>query len=195
VKLLGALTALAVALTLLDGSHFELTRALPEPWRIVTCHFTHWTYEQLAWDALAFAGLGYACARNSLRAFHATLLASVFLIPFAVLAFAPEIVAYRGLSGVGSALFALLLVQSRKSPLAIACAIAFAAKIAFEAVTGGAVFAADMGSGVVSVPVAHIAGAIIGATIGCHRWWSGRLARIPYTRPACASLPESSERC
>lgn len=182
-KTIGALTVLAIAFAFVDGSQLELTRDLSEPWRIVTCHFTHWSYEQLAWDAIAFAILGIASTHHNPRAFHATLLASTFLIPIAVLTFAPNVSTYRGLSGIDSALFALLLVQSRKSKLAIACAIGFAAKIAFESMTGGAVFASNMGADVVSVPVAHIAGALIGATIAS------------YTARTCAPLSGFSEPC
>jgi rhomboid family GlyGly-CTERM serine protease len=184
-KTAGALTALAFACMLFDGSLFEwsgVALAQAEPWRIVTCHFTHWTYEQLAWDALVFAALGIACARRDVRAFHATLLASAALIPFAVSAFAPQVSAYRGLSGIDSALFALLLVQLRRSPLAIVCAIGFIAKITFEASTGGAVFASDMGVDVIAVPVAHVAGALIGLAAG-----TIAASCASYTEHACAS--------
>ncbi|HYR29582.1 MAG TPA: hypothetical protein VEU30_14015, partial [Thermoanaerobaculia bacterium] len=45
-------------------------------------------------------------------------------------------------------------------------AILFAAKLTVEAITGGAVFANDMGDDVVAVPVAHLAGAIAGVLSG-----------------------------
>jgi hypothetical protein len=60
-------------------------------------------------------------------------------------------------------------VQARRSRLVIVSAIAFVAKIAFEAWTGGAVFATHLGADVVSVPVAHLAGAMIGALAGAMR--------------------------
>ena len=153
------LTLLAVAATLLDGSLLELRRG-GELYRLVTCHFTHWSYEQLAWDALVFLVLGMACERRNRAAFHATLLASAVVIPIAVLLFAPNVTAYRGLSGIDSALFALLLtLELRRSRLVALCAVAFAAKIAFEMTTGATVFVSDMGAGIVAVPVAHAAGA------------------------------------
>jgi hypothetical protein len=161
----------AIATMLVPGEWLELQRhTIAQLHRFLTCHFTHWTYEQLAWDALAFVALAIACARRDARAFHATLLASVMLIPLAVLAFAPEVVAYRGLSGLASAMFALLLMLERKRltwPVVV-CAIAFAAKIAFEAITGGTVFTSSMGDDIVSVPVAHIAGALIGVGGGTY---------------------------
>lgn len=158
-----ALTVVAIAATLLlPGSVLELQRG-GEPWRLVTCHFTHWSYEQLVWDALAFAALGGTCSRRNRAAFRTTLLASAIVVPLAVVAFAPEVAAYRGLSGIDSALFALLLTTDRR---AWPFAIAFAAKIGFEAMTGSALFATNMGAGVVAVPVAHFAGAVMGAAIG-----------------------------
>jgi len=151
------LTLAALAAALFDGSLFELQRG-GDAWRIVTCHFTHFTHEQLAWDVLAFLVLGIACERRSRTAFHATLLASAIVIPLAVLAFDPRIETYRGLSGLDSALFALLVVSTRNRFLGAA----FAAKIAFELATGGAVFVGD----ITVVPVAHVAGAITGAISG-----------------------------
>ncbi len=156
----------ALAAALIDGSMLELQRG-GDVWRIVTCHFTHFTYEQLAWDALAFLALGIACERQGSSVFRATLLASVVLIPLAVLAFDPRIDTYRGLSGIDSALFALLIVSTRN----VVLGVLFVAKIAFELMTGSAVFAGDEFA---VVPVAHIAGAIIGAMAATARSFSLR---------------------
>jgi len=156
------LTLLAVGATFFDGEGLELHRNA-EVWRFVTCHFTHWSYEQLAWDALAFLLLAWVCERRNRVAFHATLLASAIVIPLAVLAFAPNVIAYRGLSGLDSALFAMLIIEARRSRIAMLCGIAFVAKIVFELTTGSLVFVTHMGEGVAPVPIAHIAGAIVGA--------------------------------
>jgi rhomboid family GlyGly-CTERM serine protease len=184
----GALAAAALAATAPPGEWLELRRN-HELWRVITCHFTHWSYEQLAWDALAFTSLAFACARRNRRAFHATLLASALLVPLAVLAFAPHITAYRGLSGLASAMFALLLALEwrRLTWPVMLLATGFAAKLAFETVTGGAVFVSDMGGDVVSVPVAHLAGALIGAIGGLSM---KRLALLaPLLLTACVSIP------
>jgi hypothetical protein len=45
-------------------------------------------------------------------------------------------------------------------------AILFIAKLTYESLTGGTVFASDMGEDVVAVPVAHLAGALIGVIGG-----------------------------
>jgi rhomboid family GlyGly-CTERM serine protease len=159
-----SLTLLAVAAALLPGSSLELQRGGPV-WRIVTCHFTHFTYEQLAWDALVFLVLGIACARRNRGAFQATLLASILVVPIAVLTFAPEVTTYRGLSGIDSALFALLLTMEwRRSWLVALCAAGFAMKLIFEMTTGATVFVS--GAAFAVVPVAHLAGAVVGLVIG-----------------------------
>ena len=161
-KLPMSLTLLAIAATLLPGSWLELQRG-GALWRIATCHFTHFTYEQLAWDALVFLLLAIACERRNRGAFRATLLASVIVVPIAVLAFS-NVTTYRGLSGIDSALFGLLLVSEwRRSRLAAFCAVAFAAKMIFEISTGATVFVHS--DSFIAVPVAHIAGALVGVIV------------------------------
>ena len=157
-----SLTLLAIAATLLPGSWLELQRG-GAAWRIATCHFTHFTYEQLAWDALVFLLLGIICARENHEAFRATLLASVIVVPIAVLAFS-NVTTYRGLSGIDSALFGLLLVtESRRSRIVAFCGIAFAAKMIFEMRTGATLFVHS--DAFIAVPVAHIAGALVGVIV------------------------------
>jgi len=161
-KLPMSLTLLAIAAALLPGSWLELQRdgAL---WRIATCHFTHFTYEQLAWDALVFLLLAIACERRNRGAFRATLLASVIVVPIAVLSFS-NVTTYRGLSGIDSALFGFLLVSEwRRSRIAAFCGVAFAAKTIFEMSTGATVFVHS--DSFIAVPVAHVAGALVGAIV------------------------------
>jgi membrane associated rhomboid family serine protease len=131
-------------------------------YEIVTCHFLHWSVHHFVWDAIAFVALGIACARRDLAATLMTLAVAILVIPLAVTAFAPEVAVYRGLSGLDSALFAFLVVQLR-SRIAVVFGVAFLAKILFELTTGTAFFATNLGEGIVAVPVAHIAGAIVGA--------------------------------
>jgi hypothetical protein len=66
----------------------------------------------------------------------------------------------------------------------------FAAKLAFEAITGGAVFANDMGDNVVAVPVAHLAGALVGV-IGGLQQQRKLLLLAPLALASCCGLPET----
>ena len=178
------IAGLAVMAAFVPGEWLELRRHDLDPWRMLTCHLTHFSHEQLAWDVLAFTALAVASARRDRRAFHATLLASALLVPVAVLAFAPDIGTYRGLSGLASAMFALLLTLEwrRLTWPVIVFATAFAAKLIFEAFTGGAVFVSD----IVAVPVAHLAGAMIGVIGGLQKKRLVLLAPLALT--SCMSL-------
>ncbi|GMU24688.1 MAG: hypothetical protein AMXMBFR13_47610 [Phycisphaerae bacterium] len=81
------------------------------------------------------------------------------------------------MSGLDSALFVLLGVQILREQAAarrhtgVAAAalllLAFVAKIAFESATGAAVFVAD--DAMVPVPLAHVAGGLIGLVLGLVR--------------------------
>jgi len=185
-----SLTLLALAAALLPGSSLELQRG-GAVWRIVTCHFTHFTYEQLAWDALVFLILGIACARRNRGAYQATLLASVLVVPIAVLMFAPEVTTYRGLSGIDSALFALLLtLESRRSWLVALCAVGFAAKLIFEMKTGSMVFVS--GAAFAPVPVAHLAGAVVGVLMSHGDAEARRKAPPPSATPRLRVTQDSN---
>jgi rhomboid family GlyGly-CTERM serine protease len=149
--------------------------AAGEWYRLLTGHWAHWTLDHLAWDSLVFAALGWAVARLSpARACIAVVLA-VAAIPAAVWVLLPEMSRYRGLSGLDSALFAVLagsLLRHGRlwrregfSILAAAMLVAFAGKVAFEVAGGKTLFVApsDMMD---PVPLAHAVGGLIGLATG-----------------------------
>jgi hypothetical protein len=88
---------------------------------------------------------------------------------------------YGGLSGLDSALFALLgtdLVaeeRHRRGSWALAAALSavFAFKIGHELMLGQPLFAADLGPGVAPAPLAHCVGATIGLLLAIH-WCEAR---------------------
>jgi len=190
-----ALISLAASLVFLSPGvtatlQLERERLLAgELWRLVTCHMTHWTGEHLAFDLFAFALLLWLCLQRSVARTAVTLAAAAVAVPLTVLAAHPELTLYRGLSGLDSALFVLLGtlllregLRTRRTALTLTAAlalVAFAAKVVFELTTGGAVFAAS--GGFVPVPVAHVAGALVGAAAGV------RLPRALRARHAPAS--------
>ena len=165
------LAALAAAATLLgDGAALQYARGAA-PWTIITSHFTHWTLDQFFWGLAVFVPLGIACERRSRTRFLLALSGSAIAIPLALGALAPSIGAYRGLSGLDSALFALLacsVAGERRSGDAAtllivgAAALGFGGKIAFELFTGSPMFASQLGAGIVPVPLAHAVGAVVG---------------------------------
>jgi rhomboid family GlyGly-CTERM serine protease len=139
-------------------------------WRILTCHWAHFSADHLMWDVGAFALLAALCERRNRAALIRCVVVSAILIPAAVWVFLPQLQSYRGLSGIDSALFVLLAVDllrghARKSGQrgvatgVGAVLVLFVGKIAVELVSGQTVFVDSGAAGMVPVPLAHLAGA------------------------------------
>lgn len=141
-------------------------------WRLFSGHWAHFNLDHLAWDGAVFLALGIACERNSRARFLVCVSASALLISAAVWFFLPGLRVYRGLSGIDSALFALLVMdvlrekwQQKEWAWTAAGAFlgaAFFAKIIFEMGTGTTFFVDSTAAGMVPVPLAHLAGLVIG---------------------------------
>jgi len=150
-----------------------------EIWRLVTCHWTHFSWSHLFWDLFAMAILGLACERRDQKSFWLCLLISILVIPAGLMILMPDLSIYRGLSGLSSALFGLLIVlrleetfrdprPARIAPVAL-FALLFIAKTIYEAASGCAVFAGAEGDTWAPVPLVHLIGAVIGAAIALVR--------------------------
>lgn len=172
------LTGLALAVGLVPAARAALcydTEALAGGawWRVVTCHWVHAGWSHLIWDAAAFLLLAVLCERESRGRFLFCLAGSVVAIPAALGWLQPGLALYGGLSGLASALFALLVTRIAQEGVAerawgrVAIAgillAAFGTKVGFEAVTGQTVF---VGHDLLPVPLAHAVGAAIGLATG-----------------------------
>jgi rhomboid family GlyGly-CTERM serine protease len=146
-----------------------------EFWRLASCHLTHWNWEHLQWDLLMFVVLGAICEmRNSGRMVWCVLAAAT-CVSLLVLGLFPDIETYRGLSGVDTALFTLLAIDllreawvERRRTLAIVVGgalIGFAAKTAYEAVAGCALFVDQQQAGFNILVWDHILAAAVGSII------------------------------
>jgi rhomboid family GlyGly-CTERM serine protease len=173
-----ALSASAVAAFLVPGAArwLEYDRgaiAGGELWRLVTGHLAHWSAEHLAWDLIAFLALGVLCERESRARFLACAAGATVTVSLALWWAMPGLDRYRGLSGLDSALFVLLAVSLirqgvSRGVLAGAWAlVALLGKLAWEGATGGALFVHD--PGLAAVPLAHLAGALVGFAVGVAR--------------------------
>jgi len=160
VPLLVAAVAISASLFPSFGALLELRpeAALTQPWRLVTCHLAHWSERHLLWDLLVFLALAPLLPPRRLLLL---LPAAALLISAGVLLVHPQLAAYRGLSGLDSALFAAsaLDLARRPPPLdrtlgALALAL-FLGKTGFELASGGALFAAGP---FVPLPLAHLLG-------------------------------------
>ncbi len=194
------LSTLALVLYFLPGAGelFEYSRqalADGEIWRLVSCHWTHWSTEHLLWDVVAFGVLA-ALAEVQLgrRLLLVCLVTAAVAIPVVIWLVLPTMEIYRGLSGLDSTLFVLIaLFHARRlfrpnalsavplEPLIWAGALGlFVCKVLYEALSGTALFVGSGGTDVVVVPLAHLVGGAIGA-----------LAALTHAR---ATRPESPRR-
>ena len=181
------LSILAVLLYYLPGAGelFEYSRqalAHGELWRLVSCHWTHWSAEHLLWDVVAFAVLAALCeAQLGRRLLLVCLVTAALAIPVVIWLVLPTMEIYRGLSGLDSTLFVLVALSHARrlfrptsrstalsavplEPLIWTGALGlFVCKVLFEAISGTALFVGSGGTGVVVVPLAHLVGGTIGA--------------------------------
>jgi rhomboid family GlyGly-CTERM serine protease len=151
--------------------------AAGEWWRALTAHLTHWNGEHLFWDAAMFLILGAVLEVRNRRQFILVVLAASVAISAAVWFLQPELTTYRGLSGLDTALFAMLAAgllrdssrnqdHSRRAVLAPALLlIGLAAKLTAELLTGRVFFVNADAAGFVPVPLAHLVGAAVGLLV------------------------------
>ena len=144
-----------------------------EIWRLLTAHVVHATPSHFAWDLAAFVVLGALCERAGRARFVVCLGTSALLIPAALWLWQPSLSSYCGLSGIDSALFALLVagvlrraVAARQPSVVVAASLlaaGFVAKVGYEFTTASTVFVTSMGT---PVPLAHVIGAVVGLACG-----------------------------
>jgi rhomboid family GlyGly-CTERM serine protease len=170
--------------------------AAGEFWRIATGHWTHWSWNHLFWDVLAFVVLFPAALRFGGRRALAVLALAALAVPAVLACASPGLIRYRGLSGLDTALFAFVstaalreaLLRRDRTGTAMGAALlaGLGLKIGYECLSGGALFATDLGAGVTPVPAAHVAGAAAGllAALPPRRM----PARSPALQPAASRM-------
>ena len=147
------------------------------PFRFVysclTCHLTHWSLDQLMWDVLAFTVLGCACESYGRIRYLSLLLLAGISVALSVVWIHPEGAAYRGLSGIDSALFVYVAGQAIRTGwrqkdwqmyLGAAAWLLFVGKIVFEVTYENTLFV-DANESFRPLPVTHAAGAVAGICV------------------------------
>jgi rhomboid family GlyGly-CTERM serine protease len=176
------LSACAVIASGSAAHHFEFDRAAIEVgqvWRLVTGHWTHWSPDHLFWDVATFGALGLLAERRSRASFLACTLSSAVAISAALWFLRPDVLTYRGLSGIDVGLFTLVATgmfrdarAARHRPTAAVAVVAlsaFALKLTWELAAGSALFVDAASAGFQSLPLAHAIGGAVGALGG---WFS-----------------------
>lgn len=139
-------------------------------WRLITGPFVHATWGHLVRD-LCLAGIVGIAYEQPLRARWPLLVLASLTVPAAVVIL-DGAGGYAGLSGVSHAFIAAALAfearrrRGRVRVYVLALAALGVAKLGYELLTGAPAFPMDLGPGVHQAPLAHAAGATIGAAIG-----------------------------
>lgn len=168
----GAAWLIHRAPTLAPFLEFDRTAvARGEVWRIATAHFVHFNASHLHWDLAGLLLLGGWAETASRRRWALALGAATIVIPPLVAWLEPNLATYRGLSGLACVPLGLLVVALHRTArrhgdallraTAWAAALGFLAKTGYEVVAGRTLFV-DAGVDFVPVPLAHLAGFVIG---------------------------------
>jgi rhomboid family GlyGly-CTERM serine protease len=160
-----------------DLLQFDRVRiASGEIWRMATGHLTHWNMDHIQWDLLMFVAVGAICELRDPRRMRLCVMAAAASVSMLVFSAFPSVDAYRGLSGIDTALFTLLAidlmrdaVRYKSGMLALVAGgllFGFVAKTGFEAVTGHAYFVNQDAAGFDLLIWDHVAAAVVGALVG-----------------------------
>ena len=151
----------------------------------MTCHWVHLNWDHLFWSGATFLFLGSVCEILDKKKTYQTLVIAVVVIPATIWGGLPELKIYGGLSGLDCALYALLFalllkreMRSSNRSWAVFYAVglvALLAKVTYETTTGQTIFVANTHSGMIPVPLSHLAGGFVGFSVGIHRNIEGAL--------------------
>jgi rhomboid family GlyGly-CTERM serine protease len=148
-------------------------------WRLLSGHWLHWSLDHLWWCTLVLVLTGGLCEHLCRKGFMASLIAASLIIPTTAWLLMPEMLLYRGLSGLDSTVFVFSAVWLTRTKcdqrdwrgfflFAVLCML-FLAKLLYEVVTGHAFFAKADGI-FTPVPLVHLVGGMVGAVMAFIFW-------------------------
>lgn len=158
------------------GAWGDLPR--PDHWQWVTSHLTHWSWGHLLWDLGAFIVLSIVCLRALPGRYPLALAIAAALIPLEIRLLEPQFTSYRGLSGLDSALFGLVVAALWRTKttlprlLAVLGSCGLVGKSGFELLTGTTLFAPAEPGLYLPVPSAHLTGFVAGLLAGLPMRWA-----------------------
>lgn len=165
-----------------------------ELWRALTGPLVHATWAHLVRDVSLTAIVGIAYEQPLARRCPALILLGL-AVPTFVSLMAGGVSIYYGLSGLSHALIAAAAgveLALRRGParlLAGAVAAALVAKVGYELISGSPAFFMDLGEGVRQLPIAHAAGAAVGA--GLAGWMARPLGKAGVAPPRPSAADEA----
>ena len=141
-----------------------------ELWLLLSGQLAHWTLRMALVDLGVLLVLGaWLEARGERGEMVVALALGAVFTAVAVHALSPDLLFYRGSSGLASALFVLTALRIARSSggtersLALLALALFLAKAGWESLTGQALFAGPLAPGVRVVPLVHLLGGLAGA--------------------------------
>jgi rhomboid family GlyGly-CTERM serine protease len=142
-------------------------------WRLLTGHLAHISVEHFFWDALMFITLGSLVEWQSRARWLGVTLGSAVAISAGLWWLRPDMMWYRGLSGIDSALFACIMAgwlrhAGMRRLLGGLGLILLLGKAGYEWQAGQAIFVQFDQPHVTAEPLAHLIGGGVGAAVG---WW------------------------
>lgn len=162
-----------------------------------TGHLMHYGIEHFSWDALMFVTFALLLWREEGWRLWKWLLIAAPLISLAVFTMHPALTEYRGLSALDTMLFVRYCLGSlfvlrgwQRCFFGLLPLAALTAKITLEFVFGGTLFVGDMGPGVVPLPSAHLAGAVLGLL-----WFVSASVRKKRSRKQKEQRHPAAENC
>ncbi|MFP4580588.1 MAG: rhombosortase, partial [Candidatus Sumerlaeia bacterium] len=139
-------------------------------WRLLTGHWTHWSGDHLFWDLGTFACLLVWCQARGMKGLvWKNLLASI-AISAGLWLVQPDMILYRGLSGLDCFLYSLLAIDYcfERNPLlhaaGIIALVALILKVSYEILSGHFLFVGSMPQ--TPIPEAHLFGALMAGALG-----------------------------
>ncbi len=183
--LVGAISLAALAIHFIPGAAQALqwqrdSHSLTSLGTSLTSHLTHWSWDHLIWDLVAFVTLSVAAIRLLPQRFPYCLLLASFLIPLEILLRQSHLDSYRGLSGIDSAVFGLILIGlwrsrgkgtlfgslTRGRLVALVGGGLFLTKCLLESGTQNTLFVANTNHDFVPAISAHVMGMLCGIASG-----------------------------
>jgi rhomboid family GlyGly-CTERM serine protease len=145
-------------------------------WRLTSCHWVHLNTDHLLWSAMTFFVLGSFCEIMDRTKFIITTGISAILIPLAIWFVMPQLEVYGGLSGLDCSFYSLLIVSVIKRGWSgqnrlwtifyTLMLVLLPAKIIYEMASGLNIFVNNIHTDMVSVPLSHLVGGVVGFAVG-----------------------------
>ncbi len=142
--------------------------------RLVSSHFSHWTLRHMGYDTFFFGLLSllyfvfHQGSSSGIRYYGIYILALSLWVGGVVHFLYPNIIYYRGLSGLDWGLYGIFAIQLWQlrhwlfKSGAFLMIVLFVIKFYLQIKSGQSMFVGDMGPGVVNMPGAHAAGITFG---------------------------------